>query len=523
MLLFRSGLMLVVRILTREEQMSDASGPVLSLRGACRAVFRHRRKMTLFFVAVMGIVTAAAFLVPRGYRSQSKLFVRLGRENTILDPTTTLNQASVVAVPQSRETEINSVIEILRSRALLEQVVDRVGAAAVLGSGDKQEADPQSPAGDPKLRDRAVRTLIRTIEVDAVKKSNIIAISYDGPSPEVARAVVASLTDLYLDRHAQLNRTPGAQKFLAEQADRMRTELTRSEEKLKDLQNRTDLFALAEQKQLTVARLGKIEEELAQTAATLAEAEAEVKAVRDLRALLPETQVTARTRGMPNEAADRMREHLYTLQLKELELLGRHPASHPEVRLIRDQVAAAKEIFDREQRSREQVTTGPGKVSEEAHLILVRREPAVAALRAKEASLRGQLERERLALRRLNENGLRVAALQREVDLQAAHYRKYSENFEQARIDQALEKERISNINVVQPATFDERPVKPRRLFFLAVGFLLALIGSLGLAWLAERLDHSVRTPEDLEKILGVPALAVPDLGRRQLNLNGRD
>jgi uncharacterized protein involved in exopolysaccharide biosynthesis len=479
--------------------MSQPAESGLSLRGLSRSVFRHKRKVAGFFIATMTLVTVTVLLLPRGYRSEAKLFVRLGRENVMLDPTTTLNQAPVVAVPQSRENEINSVIEILRSRPLLEQVVDRVGADAILGTGDLPENFGSKPvsttppaAESSRQRDRAVRVLGRKIEVDAVKKSNIIVITYDGPSPEIAQAVVSTLADLSLERHARLNRTPGAQKFLAEQAERLRTELTRSEVQLKDLQNRTDLFALAEQKQLIVARLGKLEEELAHTSAALAEAEAEVKQLSEARAGLPETQVTARTKGMPNEAADRMREQLYVLQLKELDLLGRHPANHPEVRLIREQVAAAKEIFEREQRGREQVTTGPGRLHEEAQLLLVRRQPAVAALRAKETHLKGQLECERLALRRLNENGLRVTALQREVDLQAARYRKYSENLEQARIDRALEEERISNINVVQPATFDAQPVKPRRMLLLAAGLLLALAGSLGLAWLADWWERSL-------------------------------
>lgn len=478
--------------------MSESAESSLSLRSLSRSVFRHKRKVAGFFVGALSLITVVILLLPRSYRSEAKLFVRLGRENVILDPTTTLNQAPVVAVPQSRENEINSIIEILRSRPLLEQVVDRVGADAILGKADLPEdfgGKPASPSSAPvessAQRDRAVRLLTRKIEVDAVKKSNIIVIVYDGPSPEIARAVVSSLADLSLDRHARLNRTPGAQKFLAEQAERMRAELTRSEIQLKDLQNSTDLFALAEQKQLVVARLGKLEEELAHTSAALAEAEAEVKQLRELRAELPQTQVTARTKGMPNEAADKMREQLYVLQLRELDLVGRHPPNHPEVKLIREQVAAAREIFEREQRGREQVTTGPGKLHEEAQLLLVRRQPAVAALRAKEEHLKSQLDYERLALRRLNENGLRITALQREVDLQAARYRKYSENLEQARIDRALEEERISNINVVQPATFDDQPVKPRRKLLLAFGLVLALAGSLGLAWLAERWERS--------------------------------
>ena len=482
--------------------MSEAPGSDPLLRNVCRAVFRHKRKMALFFVAVMGLVAVGILLMPRAYRSQAKLFIRLGRENVILDPTTTLNQAPVVAVPQSRENEINSVIEILRSRLLLEEVVDRVGADAVLGTGGllpdfgrtPQTAGPAEPT---EKRDRAVRKLNRKLEVDAVKKSNILVLTYDGPSPEIARAVVATLADLFLARHVQLNRTPGAQRFLTEQAERLRAELTRSEEQLKDLQNRTGLFSPGDQREMLVTRIGRLEDELAQTAASLVSTEAEVRLVRDSLARLPETQVSARTKGMPNEAADKMREQLYVLELKELDLLGRHPPNHPEVRLIHGQVAAAREILEREQRTREQVTTGPGRLHEEAQLTLVRREPAVVALRAKETLLKTQLEGERQALRCLNENGLRLTALQREVDLQAARYRKYSENLEQARIDRALEDERISNINVVQPATYDAKPVKPRTTLLLAAGFLLALTGSLGLAWLAERWDRERVTSDE--------------------------
>lgn len=158
--------------------MSQPAESGLSLRGLSRSVFRHKRKVAGFFVATMTLVTVTVLLLPRGYRSEAKLFVRLGRENVMLDPTTTLNQAPVVAVPQSRENEINSVIEILRSRPLLEQVVDRVGADTVLGTGDLPADFGRKPATPPaessRQRDRAVRVLGRKIEVDAVKKSNII-------------------------------------------------------------------------------------------------------------------------------------------------------------------------------------------------------------------------------------------------------------------------------------------------------------------------------------------------------------
>src|SRR4051812_28860520 len=104
----------------------------MPLREVLRAVFRHKGKAALFFLAVVAATLLIAFVSPRAYRSQAKLFVRLGRENATLDPTATFGQTPVVAMPQSRENEINTAVEILKSPVLLEKVIDAVGPRAIL-------------------------------------------------------------------------------------------------------------------------------------------------------------------------------------------------------------------------------------------------------------------------------------------------------------------------------------------------------------------------------------------------------
>ena len=83
--------------------------------------------------------------------------------------------------------------------------------------------------------------------------------------------------------------------------------------------------------------------------------------------------------------------------------------------------------------------------------------------------------------------------------------RKYSESYEQAQIDRVLEEGRISNISIVQPATFDIKPVKPSTLLNLCWGS-----GSpwwMGLAVLLEqRRQNSSPAPQPSEN--GVPILA---------------
>jgi uncharacterized protein involved in exopolysaccharide biosynthesis len=454
------------------------------LQPILRTFSRHRGKMALFFVVVFGGVVAFVVWGPRTYLSEAKLLVRLGRENVTLDPTVTLGQASVMAVPTSRENDINSVLEVVRSRALLERVVDALGPQTILD----EEPLPADDARRPMQRYQAVRQLSRRLSADAVKKSNVISISFEGASPDLSQAVVAKVVDLFLDYHLHLSRTPKAPQFLAEQVGRLRAELARSEEALKRLKDRTGLVAPDAQRQQVVLRISKLEDDLLQTESALAGAEAEARLLRQEQAGLPRTQVLSQTKGFANQGADTMRGLWYALQLEELKKRTQFPAESPEMQQLRKQIAAAREILDREEQTREQVAVGPGRAYEETQVALLKQEPVLAGLKARAATLRAQLAREREGLKAFNRSQLDVARQQRVVDLQDGLYRKYTESVEQAQIDEALTQERITNISIVQPATYELKPIRPRVGTTLAVGLLFALLGSAGLALAAEYL-----------------------------------
>jgi uncharacterized protein involved in exopolysaccharide biosynthesis len=491
--------------------LADPSQP---LRDAVRIVFRHKRKAVTSALAILAATALITLISPRAYRSQAKLFVRLGRENATLDPTATVGQGPVVAVPQSRETELITAVEILKSRVLVEKVVDAIGPPAILG---------ESPSSDEiGQRYRAVIKLTKLLDVEPVKKSNVLAITYDGATPELAQAVVAKLLDFYLERHMQLSRTPGAAQFLTEQTARQKAELTKVEEQLRDLKTGAGLIAPEVQRQLLMTRIGRLQDDLLQATAGLAAAEAEAKLLRDKRAGLAPTQVTARVKGARNEAADNMRGQLYALRLRELELRQKYPAGHPEIEKVRKQADDAEQLLRKEATDREQVTEGPNRLYEETELALLREEPIVIALRAKADAVKVQLEEQRVELKTLNDNGLRVARLERDQQQQESLYRRYADNLAQAEVDRAMEAERISNISVVQPATLEIEPVRPKALINFAIGLVLALAVGLGVPFLAERLDRSVKTPADVETHFGLPVLGtVPLTYARPAAVNG--
>ena len=105
---------------------------------------RHKAKAFLFLLFAVAAAVVGTVLFPRAYRSEGRLLLRLGWENARPDPVTTLGQSAAVAnVTQIREFEINSVVAILTSRAIIEKVVDAIGPSVILG-----QSEPAPPADD---------------------------------------------------------------------------------------------------------------------------------------------------------------------------------------------------------------------------------------------------------------------------------------------------------------------------------------------------------------------------------------
>ena len=203
-----------------------------------------------------------------------------------------------------------------------------------------------------------------------------------------------------------------------------------------------------------------------------------------------------------------MRARLYELQIKEQDLLSRYSEDSRPVLEIRRQITEAQALLAKEEPTRTQVTTGINTTHQQLNLDLIKELGTLSSLEAKSRVLKTQQEAARAELTDLNHTEVKMVNLQRELSLLDVKYRKYSDNLEQVRIDQALETNKISNISVVQAATASMKPVRPRKALNLALGLFLGIFGGLGLAFFSEYLDHSLRTPQDVEEKLDLQVLA---------------
>ncbi len=485
------------------------------------AVARNWLKGAAVSALVACVAVLGTLVMPRAYYSEARLFVRFGRENQV-DPTASGGQ--MVALYESRESEINSLIEILKSRAVLDRVVEELGLGGsaergvrsaessfrVQGSGfsGDETAEVRSQESEERMQSRAhqmaVMKLSKNVYIGAPRKSNIISVSCKASSPALAQKIVAKLVEVYREEHVRVHRSPGTYAFFEEQERQSLTAWEKAANELRGTKDRLGIVTIEGRRKHLDERLADInfkrltnQADLKRSAATIASLEGQI-------AELPPTLITQETTGA-SAAADGMRQTLYTLEAQEHKLAAEMQDSHPRLIAARQQVKELREILDEQPTERVQATEAINPARQSLELSLLTERSRVESLVATEQALVTQQDQLRGEMTELNGQALTIDELTQRVALAENNHKEYSQRLEQARINKTLDDERISSLSLVQPASFVGTAAGPRRIYVLAAGMLVALgsgvLTILVFAWL----NPVIYTAEQLSRSLNLP------------------
>lgn len=508
--------------------------------GVFQVVFRHKGKMAAIFAVTLLAGWGALVVWPRAFESEVKLIVRVGRESVTLDPTATTGQT--LMLQKSQEDEINSALDILNSRRLAELVVDRLGPEFVL-TGGPAEASSSAHTDEGDLiretrrqmaaalnwclnathvrdpvsdRERAVRTLRRRLTIYAPKQSTVITINCRAKSPEAARQIAAELTEAYLSEHVRVSRTHGSRAFFDEQSALLADRLQEKIEETGEFRRSHAIVSIPANEELVKEQLAGVEQELRLATVGLAKASGEAARLKSQLAGLEPELVGARV-GSADLTWSGMRQLIFQLELQEQELAARYTAEHPLLVTVRNQLQSIRKEFDETKADRSDATVTPNPLVQELTQQLLLVEAQAQGLEQSIAALETEREAALARLDGLIQQESQLTRLEREVAVLESNYRNHQEKLEEARIIDALEAERISNVNVVQPATLVERPVSPNKRAIAALALFLGITGALGVAFLAEAVDPTLRTREQAESQLQMPVLStIPARARRR-------
>jgi uncharacterized protein involved in exopolysaccharide biosynthesis len=128
-------------------------------------------------------------------------------------------------------------------------------------------------------------------------------------------------------------------------------------------------------------------------------------------------------------------------------------------------------------------------------------------LRARQADALSQVSTLRAIAEKMQANSVDQQDLMRTAKADEDAYLLYLHKREEARIGDALDQQKILNVAIVEPPV---APALPNHsvLVYLLVAFGVSTVFSIGIAFMTEYFDSTIRTPDEAHRLLEVPVLA---------------
>jgi polysaccharide biosynthesis protein PslE len=371
--------------------------------------------------------------------------------------------------------------------------------------------------GQAAREERAAKKLARRLDVEPLKKTNLIAVSYDASDPQVAAHVLQSLAGIYLDKHMEVHRPGGQLHFFDRQTGESRRQLEEADNKLMAFTKSRGVVMAAQQRDLMLQRVDELETSYQGTQIQVSETERRVQELKAQLSKLPERTTTqVRTADNP-ELLRALKASLLDLELRKTQLLTKFEPNHRLVQEIEQQILQAKAAVAAESLAPlHDETTDQNPNYEWARAELQKAQVELKGLEAREATTEAHLLGYRVLARQLGEDAIVQNDLARSENAAQENYLLYVKKREEARMGDALDEGGIVNVAIAEQPTVPALPVWPAGVVVL-IGFVSALTSGTGAAFAADYLDPALRTPEDVLGCLDIPVLAsLPaGMGRR--------
>jgi uncharacterized protein involved in exopolysaccharide biosynthesis len=481
-----------------------------TLRDIASVCFRHRQLVVVTFSAIFVGSLLYVLITPRTYSVETEILVKRERADPVV--TAQSNATPILSTGVSEE-DLNSEVELLKSRDLLEKVVIACGlgrqpihsaignliARLTMSSPERDGTGLSVPL--------AVRALQKTLRIEAIRKTNLVRLTYESPDPKLSADVLRTLTNSYLEKHLEVHRPPGTFTFFQQEAAQYWDGLQAAERKLADFNKTQNTVSAQTEKTAAQQKLADFEATLRQTRTAIAATEGRIQVLTDQMASTPNRMTTqVRTNSL---LLQQLKSTLLTLELKRTEMAGKYAASYIPQRDLESQIAQTRAAIAKEENlPLHDDTTDRNSTYQWMADELAKARTDLASLERQEAATEQQIRAYRSELLVLDGKDLEQQDLVRGAKIQEANYLLYQNKREEARISDALDEKHIVNVSVAEAATTPALPSDLGPLVVLLVGLVLASSVSLGLAFGIDYFSPALQNPDDVRMLLELPVLA---------------
>jgi uncharacterized protein involved in exopolysaccharide biosynthesis len=471
---------------------------------------REIAQSTVVFVTIIALTVLVIVFYPRTYRSTAKLLLKIGRESVTLDPTVA-SAGATLSLHRTRESEINTTLDMMRSRLVLQSVAERIGNDTILSGMPPEKAEEKTESSPGLLS--GLRSLVQLdsisedelvlleleskLSIESEGDSGVVKVQYKAKSPEVAQLIVQTWTDAYRQMHVGMSSTVGGSKFFESEESAMRTRLVEARTKLREAKDRAGLVTVSGQQTMLENQLFASRQAVATSEALLAASESRMETLSKWSERIPD-RILVSEGTVGNRAHEQMRSDLYQLEIEEKRLNALYSDTHPKLIQVRQQRKEAAEILAAQGQTTVESTQDMNPVSQDLQGKMIDAQAEQVAMQVKLQIEKTQLAALEKALVELNQLEQEILQLESEVEFLAGQHLAILEKHEQAKLADSLEENEITSINVVQPATFEARPATPNKKLCALLGIFAAFCGATGVTLMSRTVERINEAPAPL-------------------------
>ena len=405
----------------------------------------------------------------------------------------------------SQSLTFNTHFKLITSRQVLEEVIRRLKL-------DRQDEDMEVSAWKNLLAqvkenirlilDREVPQLTpeeqltgtieilkENLDIEEVRDTRLLKISVEDHNPALAMNIANSLAAAYIEFNIgnRLKSSKNTLSWMSDQLYEMKKKLEDSEEAFLAYKQRENLFSVEGKQKVIAQKIADFND--AQLEARNKRLEVDAK-LQQLKQTLASGAGILNVRSLiDSPLIENLNSQLLEAEV-EFSRLGKvYKSKHPKIVQIKTKIEKTRRKLTQE-------------VNKEIKSLKAEQAVLLAREKAMEKTI-ADFDQEALST---NRKELKYSILQRSVSTNQKLYDTLLSKVEESNVVKDAD---VSNIRIVEKAFLPLDPVKPKKKLNLALSVIFGLMTGVGLAFLLEYMDRSLRTEEDVQRYMDLPVLSV--------------
>jgi polysaccharide biosynthesis transport protein len=480
----------------------DAFG---QLRAVWDILLKHQWLILATTLVLTVLVTVYTFKIKPVYQATARVDVEA--EVPLIQ---TLND--LFRTGEADDSFLATQIAILQSDNLAWETIEQLG----LDQSEKSAgiSQPGSQAISPATKNAIVGAFKRPLRVERPKDSRMVLVSYESTDPRQAALVVNSLVKNYIEKNfrTKYDATRQATGWMEERLDELKLKVEKSQAAMVAYERQNNIVNIGEKQTVVEARFEDMSKDLSQAQSERLTKESLYKMVKSNDAqvdFIPGSglgnggngQGKGQSNGQGNGQDNGQAGLLMGLEEKELDLkeqyseaVAQYGPTYPKALKLQDQIKDVGSLLQAERK----------------RMVENIRYDYVAAMQ-REQFLAAAVSQQKVQVDKVNQLLIDHNLLKREFESNQQLYDSLLQHLKDATVSAGL---KATNIHVIDDAPLPSYPVRPNRPRNIEFGLMAGLILGIVFAFTKEALDNSIKSAQEMEKLTGLPTLAIVPMGQ---------